>query len=255
MRWKLVLEYDGAGFSGWQLQPGERTVQLVVEEALATLFREEIRLHASGRTDAGVHAARQVAHFDAELVREPREVKKALNALLPEDVAVVEADPVALDFDARRWSRAKTYRYTWVDREARSPLRRRQSWHVRGPLDVKAMNSAARSLVGKHDFTSFRATGCTADHPIRHLESATVRRYGDEVHLEVRGTGFLRHMVRILAGTLVEVGLGRKPASWLVQVLFAKDRSAAGRTAPPEGLLLVDVEYGDTAPDWHRGER
>lgn len=255
MRFRLVLEYDGADFAGWQLQPGVRTVQGVLEEGLEVLFREPVRAHPSGRTDAGVHALRQVAHFDAALARTPEEVLKALNGLLPPDVAVVEAAEVPPEFDARRWAHAKTYRYTWLDRPARSPLRRRHVWHVRGPLDVRAMNSAARSLVGRHDFSSFRASGCTAEHPVRHLAAATVRRHGDEVHLEVRGTGFLRHMVRILAGTLLEVGVGKRPASWVVGVLRAQDRTAAGRTAPAYGLTLVDIEYGEQAPEWHGGRQ
>lgn len=248
-RWRVVLEYDGGGFVGWQLQPAGRTVQGVVEQALAGLFGEAIRVHPSGRTDAGVHALGQVAHFDAHVARTAREVRDALNATLPDDVAVVEAAPAPDGFDARRWVESKRYRYAWLDRPARSPLRRDRAWHVRGPLDVAAMDEAARALLGRHDFTSFRAQGCSAKHPVRLVKGIAVTRRGDEVHLDVDGHGFLRHMVRIVAGTLVVVGQGKKPPGWVAEVLAARSREAAGRTAPAHGLTLVAVAYGDGPPD------
>lgn len=247
-RWRLVLEYDGASFVGWQIQPEGRTIQGVVEEALARLFGEAIRVHPSGRTDAGVHAEGQVAHFDAHVQRTPREVRDALNAFLPEDVAVVDAAQAPGGFDARRWVVSKRYRYTWLDRPARSPLSRRRAWHVRGPLDAVAMDQGARALLGRHDFSSFRASGCTAKHPVRLVQRIAVAREGDAVHLDVDGHGFLRHMVRIVAGTLVVVGQGKKPPPWVAEVLEARRRDAAGRTAPAHGLTLVAVTYGDGPP-------
>ncbi len=249
VRWKLVLEYDGATFAGWQLQPRQRTVQGVLEDALARLFGEAIRVHPSGRTDAGVHATGQVVHFDATTPRTPEQVRAALNALLPDDVAVRSAALAPADFDARRWAVRKRYRYRWLDHPSRSPLRRGVAWHVRGPLDAAAMHEAAQVLLGRHDFTSFRATGCTAAHPIRVVLSATVSRDGDEVRLDVEGHGFLRHMVRIIAGTLTPIGQGRKPPSWMREVRDARDRAAAGRTAPAHGLLLVGVEHADAPFD------
>ena len=251
-RWKLTLEYDGADFCGWQLQPEQRSVQGVVERALETLFGEPVRVHPSGRTDAGVHALAQVAHFDAAVQRTPREVRDATNSMLPPDVAVVGAERVPDDFDARHWALSKRYRYRWIDRPARSPLRRRRAWHLRGPLDAVAMDAAAQHLVGQHDFSSFRASGCTADHPVRVVREIHVRRQGDEVDLHARGHGFLRHMVRIVAGTLTEVGLGRRPVEWVGEVLRARHRPAAGRTAPARGLTLLAVEYGDEKPDRRR---
>jgi tRNA pseudouridine38-40 synthase len=251
-RWRLVMEYDGADFLGWQVQPGGRTVQGVLEEALEQLFLEPVRAYPSGRTDAGVHAIEQVVAFDARVERSPREVRDALNALLPDDVAVVRAERAEPDFDPRRWVEAKQYRYTWVDRPSRSPLRRDRAWHVRGPLDVEAMDAATHLLVGRHDFTSFRAAGCTAAHPVRLVKDMAVVRRDDEVHLDVVGHGFLRHMVRIIAGTLLEVGRGRRPPGWVGEVLAACDRSGAGRTAPPQGLTLLSVSYG-AGPPAHLG--
>jgi len=252
-RWRLVMEYDGADFVGWQVQPEGRSVQGVLEEALEGLFVEPIRAYASGRTDAGVHAVEQVVGFDAQVDRSPREVRDGLNALLPEDVAVVCAEVAEPGFDPRRWVVAKRYRYTWLDRASRSPLRRNRAWHVRGSLDAEAMDAAARLLGGRHDFSSFRAAGCGAAHPVRLVKDIAVVRRDDEVHLGVVGHGFLRHMVRIIAGTLLEVGQGRHPSGWVGEVLAARDRSAAGRTAPPHGLTLVSVSYGTGPPAYGDG--
>lgn len=255
MRWKLVLEYDGTAFDGWQVQPGgARTVQAVLEAAIETVFQERCRVHPSGRTDAGVHALGQVVVFDAARERAPRAVRDGLNALLPPDVAVCAAEPVADDFDPRRWTRLKRYRYRWLDRGAPSPLRRHRVRTLRGPLDADAMHRAAQALVGRHDFSAFRAVGCASTHAVRTVLAMDVARVGDEVHLDVLGNGFLRHMVRIVAGTLEQVGLGRRDASWPAVVLAARDRAAAGPTAPACGLYLVSVEYGDGPPAWHGQE-
>ena len=244
MRWRLDLEYDGAPFAGWQLQPNAPTVQGALEVALERMFGHPVRLaSAAGRTDTGVHAALQVCVFDSEVARPPHGVRDGLNALLPPEIACLDARPVPDGWDPRHAPHTKTYRYTWVARPARSPLRRERAWHVRAPLDVAAMDAAAAQLVGAHDFSSFRAQGCTAAHPLRTVVAARVAPAGDEVRLTIRGTGFLRHMVRILAGTLLEVGRGARPPSWVGDVLAARDRAAAGRTAPPHGLLLEDIAY------------
>jgi tRNA pseudouridine38-40 synthase len=253
MRWRIVLEYDGTGFVGWQWQPEGRTIQGVVEQALAKFLGHESRVTVSGRTDAGVHAEGQVASFDAVPDREPFEVRNALNALLPHDVACVRAERAPADFDPRGWSWGKVYRYRYLDRSARSALLRTRAWHVRS-LDDRAMHAAAACLAGAHDFTSFRSAGCLANHPNRVMESFSVTRDGDVVTLEARGQGFLRHMVRIIAGTLAEVGHGKRPPEWVADVLAARDRTLAGQTAPPHGLTLVSVDIRDAPPPWSSRE-
>lgn len=247
MRWKLHLEYDGTTFAGWQLQGDRPTVQRDVEAALARLLGHPARVFAAGRTDAGVHAAMQVACFDTEVVRSPREIRDGLNAHLPPTVACVAASEVPSTFDARRAPHTKTYRYTFIHRPARSPLRVHRGWHVRGHLDVPAMHAAVQAMVGTHDLTAFRAVGCTSTHPVRTVLSAEVTEHGDEIHLRVRGTGFLRHSVRILAGCLREVGRGIRPVDWIETLIEGRDRAKAARTAPADGLLLEAIDYHDRA--------
>lgn len=245
-RIRLVVEYRGTDFVGWQIQPNGPSVQQALQDALAVLVGHPVQVRGSGRTDAGVHALGQVAAFDTTSALPTRRVRDGLNGLLPPDVACVSADEVRADFDPRRDQKRKTYRYTWLDRRARSPLRDDRVWHVRhGRLDDAAMHEAVQALVGTHAFDSFRAVGCAARHTTRTLEAARVVRDGDLVHLELVGTGFLRHMVRIVAGTLLEVGQGNEPVSHLQAVLSARHREAAGRTAPAQGLTLVDVVYED----------
>jgi tRNA pseudouridine38-40 synthase len=242
VRYKVVFEYDGTDFEGWQLQPGKRTIQGEVEAALERLFGGPIRVHPSGRTDTGVHALGQVAVFDA-VERDVSGVRRGLDAHLPQDVAAVSVEACADDFDPRRSARSKHYRYRWLVREGRSPLRRTQVRHLRAPLDVAAMDQAVAALVGTHDFASFRAVGCASTHAVRTVRAARVTGHGDEVHLDVFGHGFLRHMVRIVAGTIERIGQGRRPPEWLAAVRDARDRSAAGPTAPACGLTLVEVRY------------
>lgn len=244
MRWKLHLEYDGAGFAGWQLQDDAPTVQGAVEGALAVLLGHSARVFAAGRTDAGVHAEMQVACFDTTASRTPRQVRDGLNALLPPSVACVAAEPVEEGFDPRRAPHVKTYRYTWLVRHARSPLRAGRVWQVRPDVDGPAMHRAVQAVVGTHDLSSFRAEGCTATTAIRTVMAARVQPDVDDTWvLRVKGTGFLRHTVRILAGTLYEVGRGAKPEVWVAEVLAARDRSRAGRTAPAGALVLESIVY------------
>jgi tRNA pseudouridine38-40 synthase len=249
VRWKLVLEYDGTAFSGWQHQPGQRTIQDVVERAIALICEHEARVTVAGRTDAGVHAEAQVCSFQTHVDRDERAIREGLNHHLPDDVAVVSATLVEDRFDARHWSWGKHYRYSYFTRTSRSPLRAARSWHVRN-LDVAKMVDGARHLVGRHDFSSFRAQGCAAGHAVRTVESVDVVRHGDLVHLDVRGQGFLRHMVRIFAGTLADVGRGRTAPDAVAGMLEAKDRTMAGKTAPAHGLTLLEVRYGDGPPPW-----
>jgi len=243
-RWRIDVEYDGSRFAGWQLQPGQATVQGALEEALAQLVGHPARVHGAGRTDAGVHALQQVAMFDTDVERNQRAVRDGLNAFLPDDVAVTHARVAQPGFHPRHSPHRKTYRYTWLVRPARPAWLRGRCWHVRHELDADRMHEAVGALVGTHDFSSLRAAGCSARHAVRTLEGASVRAEGEQVVLRVHGTGFLRHMVRILAGSLVQVGRGRQPPSWLAEVVAARDRRRAGQTAPPGGLVLERIDYG-----------
>jgi tRNA pseudouridine38-40 synthase len=248
-RLRLTLEYDGAPFCGWQRQPDRRSVQGEVETALYSILGHEVTLTGSGRTDAGVHALGQVASFTTPTDRAASAVRNGLDALLPAEIACVHAEEVPIAFDPRKDAHWKHYRYRWVNRPSRSPLRARQADHVRGPLDVAAMASAASHLVGTHDFTSFRAVGSSVETTVRTILSARVSAHDDEVWLDVVGTGFLRHMVRIVAGTLAQVGAKRRPPDDLRDALAAMDRARAGPTAPPHGLVLVAVGYAARPDD------
>ncbi|MCA9567530.1 MAG: tRNA pseudouridine(38-40) synthase TruA [Myxococcales bacterium] len=244
-RWRLDLEYDGAPFAGWQIQPGAPTIQQALEDAVLGLFGEHARVCASGRTDAGVHAEHQVATFVSAVERSERAVRDGLNAGLPAAIVVTRATRVPPEFDPRRQVKTKTYRYQWLDREVRSPFLAGRAWHQRRRLDVAAMHAAVQALDGTHDFEAFRAQGCQADHAVRTIGPLRVEREGDLVCLRVQGHGFLRHMIRIVAGTITEVGQGRREPGWVAEVLASRDRTRAGRTAPPHGLTLEAVSYPD----------
>lgn len=240
--WRLDLSWDGRPYLGWQRQPQGPTVQQAVEEALAVVLDAPARVEASGRTDAGVHALQQVVAFRTAARRSPRGLVGGLNHHLPRDIACLAAQEAPEGFDPRRWTRGKLYRYRILVRRPRCPFRRGLTWHLGQDLDVQAMARAAAALPGTHDFTSFQAQGCAAEHPVRRLSAARVQTHEDEVWLEMEGHGFLRHQVRIMAGTLVEVGLGRQQEGWPGQVLAARDRTRAGPTLPAEGLWLVRVD-------------
>jgi tRNA pseudouridine38-40 synthase len=248
-RIKLTLEYDGTDYVGWQVQPNGTAVQVVVERALERLLGERVSVASAGRTDAGVHALGQVACFDTTRVLPLKAYVQGLNTFLPEDVAVVRAEEVDPAFDPRRWSRGKRYRYLISNRRTRSPLRRRTHWEVFQPLDGAAMHAAAQRLLGRHDFSAFQASDCAAKHPVRELRRVSVEPGGpEEWVLTVEGTAFLKHMVRNIAGTLVEVGRGRRPVEWVGEVLASRDRRKAGITAPAHGLTMVEVFYGEGPP-------
>lgn len=273
--YRLTLEYDGTDFEGWQLQPApRRTVQGCLADALAQIAGAPVRVRGAGRTDSGVHALGQVASAQLDDTRlDEKELLRALNATLPSDIAVrslVEVDP---DFDPRRGARTKLYRYVIWNHPLRSPLRARTSVWVRWPLDVAAMQEAAEAFVGTHDFASFQAAGSDVVSTVRTLERLSIEAFhsapsatsapvegrsagGDasasghsgELVLEFEGTGFLRYMVRNIAGTLLEIGRGHRARDEIPEILAAKDRSRAGRTAPAHGLTLVCVRYADEAP-------
>jgi tRNA pseudouridine38-40 synthase len=240
---KLVLEYDGGGFAGWQLQVRDRTVEGVLREALGRLPLRVDALHAAGRTDAGAHAEGQVVSVRGEWRLPAERLRAALNAHLPPDVAVLSAEAVDDAFHARYSARSRHYRYRWLDRPARPALDRGRCWHLAAALDVPAMDAAALALVGRHDWTTF----CTADEPdrsrVREIHAAAVARHGRWVDLALAGDGFLRGMIRSIAGALTEVGRGHRPPDWPAQLLAARDRALAPQTAPAAGLTLVHVDY------------
>lgn len=246
MNIKVVLEYDGSNFAGWQQQARGRTVEGEVKQALREITGKDHVVYAAGRTDAGAHAEGQVAsfHTDERVGRiGPRRLMAALNARLPEDVAVLSVEEVPGDFHARYSARWRRYRYRYLDRPARPALERGRCWHVRGPLDVDAMSEAARALVGRHDWTSFCSTSEPAKDRVREMRSARVARHGEFVELELVAEGFLRGLVRSIAGALAEVGRGERPPEWVGKVLKSRDRSQAPRTAPAGGLTLMEVIY------------
>jgi len=241
---KLTLEYDGTRYVGWQVQPNGPSIQAEVERALATLHKAPRRVTAAGRTDAGVHARAQVASFPEERPLPLSAYVKGMNALLPEDVAVRAASIEPDGFDARRSARGKRYRYVIENGVTRAPLGRLQAWQLFGPLDVAAMREAARHLVGRHDFAAFQAADCACDHAVREVRRLDVAgEAGGRVEVVVEATAFVKHMVRNFAGTLAEVGQGKRAPGSIPALLASLDRTKAGRTAPPQGLFLEEVFY------------
>ena len=249
MRLRLTLEYDGSDFQGWQVQSRGRSVQGELETAFEKLAGEPRRMQGAGRTDAGVHARGQVAVIDYAGRLAPGRVRRALNALLPDDLRVLEVSPAEPDFDPRRDAVAKVYLYRILARATPSPLRRRVCWHVPGRLRESEMARAAGHLVGQHDFRAFRGApgGSPPDEETRRtLGLLRVDREADELRIRAESRGFLRYMVRNLVGTLVAVGQGRLAADELPEILKSRDRARAGPTAPPHGLCLERVVYPDS---------
>jgi tRNA pseudouridine38-40 synthase len=243
-RYRLLIEYDGGPFVGWQLQAGGRSVQGVITEAIAAFTDEAVTVHGAGRTDAGVHALGQVAHVDLARDWRPDRVRDALNARLrPHPVAVLAVDKVADAFHARFSAKRRQYLYRIVNRRADLALDRNRAWRVPRPLDAAAMHAAAQGLVGRHDFTTFRAADCQAKSPVKTLDRLDVAREGDEVSVHASARSFLHHQVRSMVGSLVAVGEGKWSAQDLAAALAARSRAACGQVAPPEGLYLVGVEY------------
>jgi tRNA pseudouridine38-40 synthase len=241
---KLTLEYDGTRYVGWQVQPNGPSIQAEVERALAALTKAPRRVTAAGRTDAGVHARGQVVSFPEERPLPLSAYVKGMNALLAEDVAVRAASIEPDGFDARRSARGKRYVYVVENLETRAPLTRLRAWQLFGRLDVAAMREAARHLVGRHDFAAFQAADCASDHAVREVRRLdVVGDAGARIELVVEATAFVKHMVRNLAGTLVEVGQGKREAASIPALLASGDRTRAGRTAPPQGLTLDEVFY------------
>lgn len=240
---RLTVEYDGTDLAGWQRQDNAPTVQEHLEECLARMLGAHTPVIGASRTDAGVHAEGQVCHFHTDSAISVDGFRRGLSSALPETIAVVAAAEAPADFHARFSARGKRYRYQLLARPDRSPLLRHRVWHRPRPLDLDAMRAAAAPLIGEHDFSAFRAAGCTARHAVRRVTRIDVTRAGDLVCVEVAGNAFVRNMVRILAGTLVAAGEGRLTPAQVADILESRDRTRAGQTAPAQGLTLVEVLY------------
>ncbi|HOO89519.1 MAG TPA: tRNA pseudouridine(38-40) synthase TruA [Syntrophales bacterium] len=239
----MVCEYDGTAYHGWQRQPNGISIQEVLEEKLGLITREEIRLTASGRTDAGVHALNQVANFRTKSTIGCENLLKGINSLLPEDIAVKIMSDVDDAFHARYSAKSKVYVYRIFNNRVRSALYRNYSWHLRTPLDVDVMNRAAKLLEGEHDFSSFCASGGDAEDHTRTVIGSSVHTRGNFISFTIEANGFLRYMVRNITGLLADVGKRKIVPDEFKKIMCAKDRSRAGITAPPQGLFLKEVRY------------
>ncbi len=239
----IGIEYDGSRFCGWQWQKDGRSVQAELDLALSRVADQPISITGAGRTDAGVHATAQVAHFDTDAQRRSHNWLLGANTHLPKDVSVIWARPVDEDFHARFSAVSRSYTYLIMFRRARSPLRHKRVCWVYEPLHVGRMHRAAQALVGEHDFSSFRAGACQAKSPVRTVSAVSVALRGDYVVLDIHANAFLQHMVRNIAGSLIRIGQGDASEQWLGEVLALRDRTRAGMTASPDGLYLVRVRY------------
>lgn len=240
---RLLIAYQGTNYHGWQVQPDEPTLQGIFEEAYFKMTGLKTRVTGASRTDAGVHAAGQVAGLLNLSRHDPAQLREGLNALLPGDVVVLDAAEAPGDFDPRRDAVGKHYRYTIHNSRVRPVFERDFCWHVKKPLDAAAMNSAGACLIGEHDFSAFRGTNCTAKSPVRTLDGLIFRAEPPALILDAWGRGFLKQMVRNIVGTAVEIGRGRWPAAKMAAILRSRKREEAGRTAPAQGLCLVKVFY------------
>ena len=240
---KLIIEYDGSDYCGWQRQPKQSSIQETLESVLQRMTRESITLHGSGRTDAGVHALGQTAHFKCHTRLSPKELQKGMNRLLPGDIAVRSCQAVPLDFHARFSSRWKRYRYRICNQPIKQAVGRQYAWQIYRPLDVDAMSQGTRHLVGQHDFKSFESSGSPRAQTVRDVMEASWQMKNDHLEFDILANGFLRYMVRNIVGTLVAVGMGKMEADDIPALLTAADRRLAPATAPPHGLFLVHVEY------------
>jgi len=247
MKIAIGIEYDGSAFHGWQSQPCGNTVQDQLERALASIAGEPVRLAAAGRTDSGVHALAQVAHFETAALRPESAWVRGVNALLPQAVAVQWAAPVADDFHARYSATSRSYRYVLYNHPVRPALHHGRVGWFHLPLDLAAMRAALAPLAGEHDFSAFRSSECQAKSPVRTLQASAIEQCGAHVRFEFAANGFLHHMVRNIVGCLVYVGKGKHSPAWLGEVLASRDRRQAAPTFSPDGLYLAAVEY---APGW-----
>jgi len=241
---KLLIEYDGTNYLGWQVQPKGSTIQGILEEKIGLLTGEPVRLFGSGRTDSGVHAFGQVAHFKTRSQMDIRTIQKALNSLLPPDIVIRKVEAVEEDFHARRHSKSKVYEYRILNRNLRSAFHREYAWYIPQKLNFTEMKKASQSLIGEHDFSAFRSVGSPTRTTVRRVIRAEWKR-GREgfIRFEIEANGFLKQMVRAIVGTLVEVGKEKMNAAEFRKILESKDRKKAGPTAPARGLFLKEVKY------------
>lgn len=244
-RIKLTVAYDGSNYHGWQFQPGSPTIEGELNKHLSELFKEEITVIGASRTDTGVHALCNIAVFDTNARIPAERVAYALNQRLPEDIRIRRSEEVAADFHPRKRATRKTYEYKILNEEFANPVERLYAHFTYVPLDEKKMQEAAEYLVGEHDFVSFCAAGSTAQTTVRTIYDISVERKGTMIFIKVTGSGFLYNMVRIIAGTLMEVGKGRFDAEKVKEILEAKDRTKAGPTAPAKGLTLYEYQFED----------
>ncbi len=244
---KMILQYDGTRYHGWQWQKNALTIQAVVQEKIQVLTREHVTVIASGRTDAGVHALHQVCHFITHSEMDPESIRRGLNSLLPDDILVRHTEAAPLDFHARYGVKSKTYEYRILTREQPDVFLRHYAWHVARKLDRAGMAACVSQLRGRQDFSSFRSTRSDNLNPVREMIRSELHESPDDglVRFVFEADGFLRHMVRNIVGTVVEVGSGRKTPDDFLKVLEAKDRKQAGLKAPPQGLFLMMVRYED----------
>ena len=241
---KLVIEYDGTNYHGWQVQPNAVSIQETIEERLSTILQENIRITASGRTDAGVHALAQVAHFHSKSHLDVKNIQRGLNGLLPPDISIKEICDVDHEFHARYSAKSKVYRYIILNQQFPSPLYRNFSWLIHFHLDIELMNKAIQPLKGRHDFSSFQASGCNSHHPVREVYNVSIKESPNRlICLDIEANAFLKQMVRNIVGTIVDVGNGRIGIEEFAEILRAKDRKRAGITAPARGLFLLKVRY------------
>ena len=242
-RIKLIVAYDGTDYCGWQIQPNGITVEEVLNRALSRLTGEEIRVIGASRTDAGVHARGNIAVLDTASTIPAERFAYAVNPLLPEDIVVVKSEEVPQDWHPRYQNSVKTYEYRILNREMPDPLKRKYTWHVSFPLDIDKMREAAEHLKGQHDFRSFCSVHTAVKSTVRTIYTLDIVKSGDEIIIRISGNGFLYNMVRIIAGTLAEVGRGFRTPEDVRDLLTAKEREQAGATAPPQGLTLIRIEY------------
>ncbi|MCH8209455.1 MAG: tRNA pseudouridine(38-40) synthase TruA [Nitrospinae bacterium] len=240
---KLVIEYDGYKYHGWQIQPNGITIQSVLEEKLRLITKKKTSVLVAGRTDAKVHAEAQAAHFVTRSRMTPREFLRALNSVLPKDISIKKVEEVDSDFHARKSAKGRIYRYTILNRDYPSALQRRYSWFIPQPLDLPAIRRAKKCLIGRHEFSAFRASGCEAESPVKEIYRIDIKRKGDFLELTFEGNGFVKYMIRNIVGTLVQVGKGQLAAGQVAEILESRNRKLAGPTAPAYGLKLVKVIY------------
>ena len=244
LNFKMIIEYDGTDYHGWQRQKEDRTIQQEIEQALSSMTTQRIILNGSGRTDAGVHAFGQVANFQSDTELSPEVFQKGLNSLLPDDIVIVDCRRVAASFHARYDAKSKIYQYRILNRNMPAAIGRQYVWYIRRKLDKAAMRAAISHLIGEHDFKSFEGTGSPRSHTTRNVMAAElIENKAGSLIFQIEADGFLRYMVRNIVGTLVDVGLGKITPTKFKDILESKDRSNASATAPPRGLFLMEVKY------------